>query len=38
MVNLLMEQETINKDEVAEVFKNIKKVKIQGTGKNLRLA
>jgi len=28
----------INKDEVAEVFKAIKKVKIQGTGKSLRLA
>lgn len=38
MVNLLMEKETINKDEVAEVFKSIKKVKIQGTGKSLRLA
>ena len=38
MVNLLMEKETINKDEVAEVFKAIKKVKIQGTGKSLRLA
>ena len=25
MVNLLMEKETINKDEVAEVFKAIKK-------------
>jgi cell division protease FtsH len=38
MVNLLLEKETINKDEVAEVFKTIKKVKIQGTGKSLRLA
>ena len=38
MVKLLIEKETINKDEVAEVFKSIKKVKIQGTGKNLRLA
>ena len=38
MVKLLMEKETINKDEVAEVFKSIKKVKIQGTGNNLRLA
>ena len=38
MVKLLMEKETINRDEVAEVFKSIKKVKIQGTGKNLRLA
>ena len=38
MVKLLMEKETINKDEVAELFKSIKKVKILGTGKNLRLA
>jgi cell division protease FtsH len=38
MVKLLMEKETINKDEVAEVFKSIKKVKIQGSGNNLRLA
>jgi len=38
MVKLLIEKETINKDEVAEVFKSIKKVKIQGTGRNLRLA
>jgi len=38
MVDLLMEKETINKDEVAEVFKAIKKVKIHGTGKSLRLA
>ena len=38
MVNLFMEKETINKDEVAEVFKSIKKVKIQGSGKTLRLA
>mgnify|MGYP003327603361 CR=1 FL=1 len=38
MVKLLIEKETINKDEVAEVFKSIKKVRIQGTGKNLRLA
>ena len=29
MVKLLMEKETINRDEVAEVFKSIKKVKIQ---------
>ena len=38
MVKLLMEKETINRDEVAEVFKSIKKVKIQCNGKNLRLA
>ena len=28
----------VPQDEVAEVFKSIKKVRIQGTGKNLRLA
>lgn len=38
MVQLLMEKETINKDEVAEVFKTIKKVSIKGTGKTLKLA
>jgi cell division protease FtsH len=38
MVQLLMEKETINKDEVAEVFKAIKKVSIKGTGKTLKLA
>ena len=38
MVNLLLEKETINKEEVAEVFKSIKKVKITGNGKTLKLA
>ena len=38
MVKELMEKETLNKNDVAEVFKNIKKVKISGTGKNLKLA
>jgi hypothetical protein len=38
MVKQLMDKETLNKDEVAEVFKSIKKVKISGTGKSLKLA
>ncbi len=38
MVNLLLEKETINREEVAEVFKTIKKVKVLGSGKDLRLA
>ena len=38
MVKELMEKETLNKNDVAEVFKTIKKVKISGTGKNLKLA
>ena len=38
MVKQLMEKETLNKDEVADVFKSIKKVKISGTGKSLKLA
>ena len=38
MVKQLMEKETLNKDEVADVFKSIKKVKISGTGKTLKLA
>ncbi len=38
MVKLLIEKETIDKDEVARIFRSIKKVKIQGTGRNLKLA
>ena len=38
MVKLLLEKETINKEEVAEVFKSIKKVKITGSGTTLKLA
>ena len=38
MVKLLLEKETINKEEVAEVFKSIKKVKITGSGATLKLA
>ncbi len=38
MVKQLMEKETLNKDEVSEIFKTIAKVKITGSGKSLRLA
>ena len=38
MVKQLMEKETLNKEEVAEIFKTIAKVKITGSGKSLRLA
>jgi cell division protease FtsH len=38
MVKQLMEKETLNKDEVADIFKTIAKVKITGSGKSLRLA
>ena len=38
MVKELMEKETLNKNDVAEVFKTIKKVKISGTGRNLKIA
>ena len=38
MVKVLIEKETIDKDEVARIFSSIKKVKIQGTGRNLKLA
>jgi cell division protease FtsH len=37
MVDILMEKETIDREEVAKVFKSIKKVKIQGSGKTLKL-
>ena len=36
MVNLLMEKETINKDEVAEVFKAINKTKDESVKKDLK--
>jgi len=38
MVKVLIEKETINKDEVAKIFKSVKKVKIRGTGPTLKLA
>ena len=38
MVKQLMEKETLNKEEVADIFKTIAKVKITGSGKSLRLA
>ena len=38
MVKVLIEKETIDKDEVAKIFSSIKKVKVQGTGRNLKLA
>ncbi len=38
MVKQLMEKETLNKDEVSEIFQTIAKVKITGSGKSLRLA
>lgn len=37
MVDILMEKETIDREEVAKVFKSIKKVKVQGSGKTLKL-
>jgi cell division protease FtsH len=37
MVDILMEKETIDREEVAKIFKSIKKVKIQGSGKTLKL-
>ena len=37
MVDILMEKETIDREEVAKVFKSIKKVKVQGYGKTLKL-
>ena len=37
MVDILMEKETIDREEVANVFKSIKKVKVQGSGKTLKL-
>ena len=38
MVKVLIEKETINKDEVAKIFKSVKKVKIIGSGSTLKLA
>ena len=38
MVKVLMEKETIDREEVARIFNNIKKVNITGSGKNLKLA
>tara|TARA_B100000902_G_scaffold154150_1_gene150661 strand:+ start:627 stop:2480 length:1854 start_codon:yes stop_codon:yes gene_type:complete len=38
MVDVLMEKETIDRDEVSKIFKSIKKVKVQGSGKTLKLA
>ena len=38
MVKVLMEKETIDKEEVARIFNKIKKVNITGSGKNLKLA
>ena len=37
MVKVLLEKETINREEVSRIFKSIKKVKIHGSGKNLRI-
>ncbi len=38
MVKVLIEKETIDRDEVAKIFKSVNKVKIKGTGPNLKLA
>ena len=38
MVKVLMEKETIDREEVARIFNKIKKVQISGSGKNLKLA
>ncbi len=38
MVKVLIEKETIDRDEVAKIFKSVKKVKIKGTGPTLKLA
>ncbi len=38
MVKVLIEKETIDKDEVAKIFNSVKKVKITGTGASLKLA
>ena len=38
MVKVLMEKETIDREEVARIFNIIKKVQISGSGKNLKLA
>jgi cell division protease FtsH len=37
MVEVLMEKETIDRDDVSRIFKSIKKVKIHGSGKTLKL-
>ena len=37
MVEVLMEKETIDRDEVARIFNSIKKVKIHGSGRTLKL-
>ena len=38
MVKILIEKETIDKDEIAKIFNSIKKVKIKGTGASLKIA
>ena len=38
MVKVLMEKETIDREEVARIFNKIKKVQISGSGKNLKLS
>ena len=38
MVKVLIEKETIDRDEVAKIFKSVNKVKIKGTGPTLKLA
>jgi dihydropteroate synthase len=38
MVKVLMEKETIDREEVSRIFNKIKKVQISGSGKNLKLA
>ena len=38
MVRVLIEKETIDREEVARIFNKIKKVNITGSGKNLKLA
>ena len=38
MVKVLIEKETIDRDEVAKIFKSVNKVKIKGTGPALKLA
>ena len=38
MVKVLIEKETIDRDEIAKIFKSVNKVKIRGTGTTLKLA
>jgi len=38
MVKVLIEKETIDRDEVAKIFKSVNKVKIKGSGPTLKLA